>query len=83
MHSLGFPQFCKVADTFVKAPGVIYFWRRKALFERLKRELPRGILPKEIFKQNTQKRCFPAFLEAKYQFPKQGWSSLTQTFFKK
>ena len=39
----GFRQFCKVADMFVKALDVTYFWRRKAPFERLKRELPRGV----------------------------------------
>ena len=38
----GFRQFCKVADMFVKVPDVIYFERRKAPFEPLKRELPRG-----------------------------------------
>ena len=40
----GFRQFCKVADMFVEAPDVIYLWCRKAPFERLKRELPRGVL---------------------------------------
>ena len=35
-----FRQFCKVADIFVKAPDVTYFWRP---FECLKRELCRGV----------------------------------------
>ena len=39
----GFRQFCKVVDIFVKALYVTYFWPRKAPFERLKRELPRGV----------------------------------------
>ena len=38
---------------FVEAPDVTYFWRHKAPFERVKRELPRGgsggMLPREIF----------------------------------
>ena len=32
----GFRQVCKVANMFVKAPDVPYFWHRKAPFELLK-----------------------------------------------
>ena len=63
----------------VEAPDVTYFWRRKAPFERLKRELPWGvwgILLQEIFKKEHSETLFPAFLETKYQFPRRGWSSL-------
>ena len=63
---------------FVKAPDVTYFWRRQAPFERFKRELPGGsggMLPQEIFKKEHSETLFPA-LETKYQFPRQGQSSL-------
>ena len=65
----------------MKATDVTYFWRRKAPFERLKRELPREALgacsSRKFLKENTQKRChFPAFLETKYQ-------EFTQILFKK
>ena len=30
----------------------------------------------KIFKKEHSKTLFPAFLETKYQFPRQGWSSL-------
>ena len=63
----------------MKAPDVTYFWRRKAPFERLKRELlggSGGMLPQEIFKTDLSETLFPAFLETKYQFPRQGWSSV-------
>ena len=39
----GFRQFCKVADIFLKAPDLTFFWRRKALCERRKLELPREV----------------------------------------
>ena len=63
----------------MKAPDVTYFWRHKAPFERLKRELPGGsggMVPQEIFKKEHSETLFPAFLENKYQFPRQGQSSL-------
>ena len=69
----GFRQFCKVADIFLKAPDVTF------PCERRKRELPRGsggIPPHEIFKIEHSETLFPAFLETKKQFPRQGWSSL-------
>ena len=75
----GFRQFCKVADMFVEVLDVTYFWRRKAPFERLKRELPRGsggMLPQKICEKEHSETLFPAFLDTKYQFPRQGWSSL-------
>ena len=34
------------------------------------------MLPQEIFKIEHSETLFPAFLETKYQFPRQGWSSL-------
>ena len=35
------------------------------------------MLPQEIFfKKEHSQTLFPAFLENKYQFPRQGWSSL-------
>ena len=76
-----FRQFCNVADMFVEAPDVTYFWRRNKPFERLKRELlylggSGGMLPQEIFKKEHSETLFPAFLDTKYQFPRQGWSSL-------
>ena len=71
----GFRQFCKVVDILVKAPDVTHFWHRKAPFEGLKCELPRGV-PKEIKKKKHSETFFPAFLETKYQSPRQGWSSL-------
>ena len=49
----GFRQFYKVADKYLKAPDAKCFWRRKALYERRRCELPRGVwgvLPQEIFK---------------------------------
>ena len=66
----------------MKAPGVTYFWRRKASFERLKRELPRGsggMLPQDIFKKERLETLFPAFLEAKCQFSSH---QFTQIIFK-
>ena len=74
----GFRQFCKVADMFVEAPDVTYFWRRQAPVERLKGKLPRGVwghAPRENFKNEHSETLFPAFLDTKYQFPRQGWSS--------
>ena len=62
----------------MKAPDVTYFWCRQAPFERFKRELPGGsggMLPQEIFKKEHSETLFPA-LETKYQFPRQGQSSL-------
>ena len=59
----------------MKALDVAYFWLRKAAFECLKRKLPRrvwGMLPQEIFKKEHPEMSFPAFLETKYQFPRQG-----------
>ena len=68
-HSLAqvFRQFCKVADMFVKAPHVTYFWRRKAPFERKKRLLlggSGGMLSQEIFEKEHSETLFPAFLES-------------------
>ena len=63
----------------MKAPDVTFLARRKAPFERLKRELLGwfgGMLPQEIFKKEHSETLFPASLETKYQFPRQGWSSL-------
>ena len=64
----------------MKAQVVTYFWRRKVPFEHLKREPPRGVWghapPGNIFKKEHSQTLFPAFLENKYQFPRQGWSSL-------
>ena len=34
------------------------------------------MLPQEIFKKEHSESLFPAFLEIKYQFPRQGRSSL-------
>ena len=34
------------------------------------------MLPWEIFKIEHSQTLFPAFLKTKYQFPRQGWSSL-------
>ena len=34
------------------------------------------MLPQEIFKMEHSETLFLAFLETKYQFPSQGWSSL-------
>ena len=34
------------------------------------------MLPEEIFRKEHSETLFPAFLETKYQFPRQGWSSL-------
>ena len=63
-HSQGFRQFRKVADIFVKAPDMTYLWRRKARFERFKRELPRG-----VWGQNTHKCCFERFWKPSISFP--------------
>ena len=74
----GFRQFCKVADIFVKALDVTFFWRRKAPFECLKRKAPRGVwrhAPEEMFKKEHSETLFPASLKTKYQFPRQSWSS--------
>ena len=65
---------------FVEAPDVTYFWRHKAPFERVKRELPRGgglgaCSLGKFFKKHSE-TLFPVFLDTKYQFPRQGWSSL-------
>ena len=81
MQLQGFQQFCRVADMFVKALDITYFWHRKALFERLNHKLPGGggsggMLTQEIFRKEHSETLFPAFLETKYQFPMQGWSSL-------
>ena len=35
-----------------------------------------GMFPQEIFKIEHSEMLFPAFLETKYQFPRQGWNSL-------
>ena len=35
-----------------------------------------GMLPQEIFKKEHSETFFPVFLDTKYQFPRQGWSSL-------
>ena len=34
------------------------------------------MLPQEIFKKEHSEALFPEFLETKYQFPRQSWSSL-------
>ena len=34
------------------------------------------MLPNEILKIEHSETLFPAFLETKYQFPRQGWDSL-------
>ena len=34
------------------------------------------MLPQESFKQGHSETLFPAFMQTKYQFPMQGWSSL-------
>ena len=34
------------------------------------------MLPWEIFEKEHSETLFPAFLETKYEFPRQGWSSL-------
>ena len=34
------------------------------------------MFPQEIFKKEHRETLYPAFLETKYQFPRQGWSSL-------
>ena len=58
----------------MKALYVTYFWPRKAPFERLKRELPRGsggVILQEI-DEKEHLETFSAFLETKYQFARQG-----------
>ena len=35
-----------------------------------------GKLPQKIFRKEHSETLFPAFLETKYQFPRQSWSSL-------
>ena len=55
----------------MKALDVTYFWRRRAPFERLKRELLEGsggMLPQEIFNKEHSETLFPAFLEIKYHY---------------
>ena len=52
----------------MKAPGVTYFWRHKAPFERA------SYLGGS--KKEHSETLFPAFLETKYQFPRQSWNSL-------
>ena len=50
----------------VKAPDVTYLWRRKAPFERGKREVlggSGGTLPQEIFEKEHSETLFPGFLE--------------------
>ena len=52
----------------MKAPDVTYFWRTL-----------RGLgacSPQENFKKEPSETLFPAFLETKYQFPRQSWNSL-------
>ena len=64
----------------METADVTYFWRHKVPFERLKRELPRGVwghAPPGNFKKEHSETLFPAFLDAKYQqLPSQDWSSL-------
>ena len=79
LQSQGFQQFCEVVDMFVKAPDMTYFWCCKAPFTHLKHELlggSEGMLPQEMFKKEHSETLFPVFLETRYQFPRQGWSSL-------
>ena len=69
----GFRQFCKVADIFLKAPCE----RRKRLASA---ESASYLGESKIEHSET---LFPAFLETKNQFPRQGWSSLKFSQFKK
>ena len=69
-----FANFCKVANIFVKAPEVTWFWRRKASFEPLKSELLGGsgdMLPQEIDQKKRtldQKRSFQSFWKPSISF---------------
>ena len=61
----GFRQFCKVADIFPKAVDVTFF------AVRLARAEDTSYLG-EMFKIENSETLFPAFLETKNQFPRQG-----------
>ena len=62
----------------MKAPDVTYFGGARCLSSAKSVSYlggSGGTLPQEIFlKEHSE--TFPAFLETKYQFPRQGWSSL-------
>ena len=52
----------------MKAPDVTFLARRKAAFERLKRELLGGS-GGNFLKRNTQKRCFQRLRKPSISFP--------------
>ena len=62
-----------------KITGCDIFLAPQGPFDRLKRELPRGVWghasPGNL-KEKTLRNVVPVFLETKNQFPRQGWSSL-------
>ena len=73
----GFRQFSKVADIIPKAPDVTFLAVHLASAEGASYlGGSGGMSPQGIFKIEHSETLFPAFLETKNQFPRQGWSSL-------
>ena len=55
----------------------------QGVFRALKERATRGsggMLPQETFKKEHSETLFPAFLETKYQFPRQGCNTLKFSF---
>ena len=72
MVTKGFHQFCKVVNTFLKAPDMTFL----ALQGALQAPKVRATYSRGFWGKNAQIILFPVFLEPKNQFPRQGWSSL-------
>ena len=69
--STGYARGSTGRDIFLAPQGAF-----RALEARATSSGSGGMLPQEIFEKEHSETLFPAFLETKYQFPKQGWSSL-------
>ena len=58
-----------------ESTGHDIFLASQGAFQALKAQATRGVwrhAPQEIFKNEHSETLFPAFLETKYQFPRQG-----------